>query len=29
MSQIDAAQRAAVIKDYQAGPVGAASEVNY
>jgi pilus assembly protein CpaD len=29
MSQIDAAQRAAVIEGYQAGPVGAASEVNY
>lgn len=28
-SQIDATQRAAVIQDYQAGPRGAASEVNY
>ena len=28
-SQIDAAQRAAVIQDYQSGPRGAASEVNY
>lgn len=29
MSPIDAAERAAVIEDYQSGPVGAASEVNY
>jgi pilus assembly protein CpaD len=28
-SQIDAEQRAAVIKRYQAGPVGAATEVSY
>jgi len=29
MSQIDAAQRAAVIQDYQAGPRGGPSEVTY